>query len=113
MKKVQRPKETLLNKEFYGTAALVGSLDFFISVLKRGGGVKKQAVQCTCAAQVTRWSVGWALTAMCLAGQLIVLFLRRTPWAEKGKGESSQRNRFLISLLSLVHDYNQSLPQEG
>ena len=38
--------------------------------------------------QVTRWHVGWGLTAMCLGGQLLVLFLRPTPWAEKGTGSS-------------------------
>ena len=99
----------LLPKNFEKTA-LRKRVGIF-TVKMRGGHIYGN--YCTCAAQVTRWSVGWALTAMCLAGQLIVLFLRQTPWAEKGKGRCSKRNRFLLSLLSLVHDFNQSLPQEG
>jgi len=56
--------------------------------------------------QVTRWSVGWALTAMCLAGQLIVLFLRRTPWAEKGKGRISSPLQGVLACLRLLTTRN-------
>ena len=37
----------------------------------------------------TRLAVGWALTAMCLSGQLVVLLLRPTPWAKARPGITS------------------------
>jgi hypothetical protein len=39
----------------------------------------------------TRWAVAWALTAMCLAGQLLVLLLRPTPWVGQGRGTTGVR----------------------
>ena len=48
MKKVQRAKETLLSEEFYGTAALVGLLDFFFSVWKGGEMLKAGCTMYMC-----------------------------------------------------------------
>jgi len=56
--------------------------------------------------EVTRWRVGWALTAMCLGGQLLVLFLRPTPWAEKGAGRISSPVQGVLSCLRLLTTSN-------